>query len=71
MPPDGPHLVAGREGGCPVGEITIEANESGRLWTEDPPAWERLCTPEGCPMCGEEPHPEWELAATEFCRISA
>jgi FdhD protein len=22
-------------------------------------------------MCREEPHPEWELAATEFCRISA
>ena len=54
-----------------MGSITIEANESGRLWAEDPEAWERLCTPEGCPMCGEDPHPEWILAETETCKVSA
>ena len=51
--------------------ITIEANESGRLWLDDPDAWSRLCEQEGCGMCGEEPHPEWILAETESCRISA
>jgi diadenosine tetraphosphate (Ap4A) HIT family hydrolase len=54
-----------------VGTITIEANESGRLWAEDPAAWEHLCTPEGCPMCGPDPHPEWILAETKFCKITA
>lgn len=57
--------------GGAVGSITIEGNESGRLWAEDPEAWERLCTPEGCPMCGEDPHPEWILAETETCKVSA
>lgn len=52
-------------------EITIQANESGVLWAADPAAWRLLCLPEGCPMCGEEPHPEWILAETESCKISA
>jgi diadenosine tetraphosphate (Ap4A) HIT family hydrolase len=51
--------------------IELEANESGRLWSENREAWERLCTPEGCPMCGEDPRPEWTLAETDVCRISA
>lgn len=51
--------------------IELEANESGRLWVEDPRAWARLCAPEGCPMCGEDPHPEWLLAETDMCRVSA
>ena len=51
--------------------ITIESNESGRLWGEDPSAWARLCSPDGCPMCGEEPHPEWILAETDMCKVSA
>jgi diadenosine tetraphosphate (Ap4A) HIT family hydrolase len=51
--------------------IHLEANESGRLWSEDPEGWKRLLTPGGCPMCGEDPHPEWLLAETELCRISA
>ena len=51
--------------------IELEANESGRLWSEDPEAWGRLCTPEGCPMCGKDPHPEWILAETDMRRISA
>ncbi len=37
--------------------LELEANESGRLWSEDPQAWKRLLTPEGCPMCGEDAHP--------------
>ncbi|HEY1828300.1 MAG TPA: HIT domain-containing protein [Acidimicrobiales bacterium] len=51
--------------------IELEANESGRLWSDDPDAWHQLCRPEGCPMCGEDPHPEWLLAETDICRISA
>ena len=31
--------------------ITIEANQSGRMWSEDPGAWHRLASPEGCPIC--------------------
>jgi diadenosine tetraphosphate (Ap4A) HIT family hydrolase len=41
------------------------------MWSEDPESWMRLCTPEGCPMCAEDPHPEWLLAETDICRISA
>ena len=52
-------------------EIELEANESGRLWAEDPEAWKRLCTTEACPLCGEDPHPEWILAETDICKISA
>lgn len=51
--------------------IQLEANERGRLWSEHPEGWKRLLTPEGCPMCGEDPHPEWLLAETKLCRISA
>ncbi len=51
--------------------ITIEANESGRLWADDLAAWRRLCTPEGCPICGERRRPDWILAETRLCRISA
>jgi diadenosine tetraphosphate (Ap4A) HIT family hydrolase len=51
--------------------ITIAASESGRLWADDPSAWARLCTPEGCPMCGEERHPEWLLAETDVSKVSA
>ena len=51
--------------------ISIEANGSGRLWAGDPPAWDRLCTAEECPMCAETPHPEWTLAETDDCRVSA
>ena len=51
--------------------LELEANGSGRLWSYDPVEWRRLCTSEGCPMCGDDPHPEWLLAETELCRISA
>ena len=51
--------------------IELEANESGRLWAEDPEAWKRLCTPEACPLCGQDPRPEWILAETDVCKISA
>jgi diadenosine tetraphosphate (Ap4A) HIT family hydrolase len=51
--------------------ITIEANASGRSWSEDPAAWAHLSTPEGCPMCEGTPHPEWNLIETEFTRVSA
>jgi diadenosine tetraphosphate (Ap4A) HIT family hydrolase len=34
--------------------ITLHANRSGRLWTEDPDAWARLCSPAGCPFCVDD-----------------
>jgi len=58
---EGPEMVA----------ITIEANQSRRLWSDDPSAWARLCLPEGCPICGEERHPEWLLAETEISKVPA
>lgn len=50
--------------------ITIEASESGRLWAEDPAAWRRLCTPAGCPVCGQQRR-DWVLAETRLCLIAA
>jgi hypothetical protein len=41
--------------------IVIEANESGRLWAEDPDRWQRLCAVEGCPVCDGGP-PQSEIA---------
>jgi diadenosine tetraphosphate (Ap4A) HIT family hydrolase len=58
--------------------ITLRANQSGRLWTEDPEAWARLCTPEGCPICTNEAHrppdappPDWILAETPILWATA
>ena len=51
--------------------IVIEANQSGRLWTEDPGRWRRLCTPEGCPVCDEGPPRSEILAETPSCWITA
>jgi diadenosine tetraphosphate (Ap4A) HIT family hydrolase len=31
--------------------ITIVANQSGRLWNDDPAAWRRLSSEQGCPIC--------------------
>jgi diadenosine tetraphosphate (Ap4A) HIT family hydrolase len=31
--------------------ITIVANQSGRLWSDDPDAWRRLSSEVGCPIC--------------------
>ena len=57
--------------GANVDEITIEANASGRLWSENPDAWTRLSQPEGCPMCREAADREWVVAETRMCRVSA
>ena len=35
-------------------EITIAANDSGRLWTDDVERWNALCSPEGCIACQNE-----------------
>lgn len=35
-------------------EITIAANDSGRLWTDDVERWNALCSPEGCIVCRDE-----------------
>jgi diadenosine tetraphosphate (Ap4A) HIT family hydrolase len=56
--------------------ITLHANQSGRLWTEDPEAWARLCTPAGCPICSnprppEAPTPDWILAETPILWVTA
>jgi diadenosine tetraphosphate (Ap4A) HIT family hydrolase len=31
--------------------ITVFANQSGRLWSDDPDAWRRLSSEGGCPIC--------------------
>jgi diadenosine tetraphosphate (Ap4A) HIT family hydrolase len=31
--------------------ITIAANESGRLWSDDPHSWRHLSSEDGCPIC--------------------
>jgi diadenosine tetraphosphate (Ap4A) HIT family hydrolase len=31
--------------------ITIVANQSGRLWSDDPDAWRHLASEDGCPIC--------------------
>jgi diadenosine tetraphosphate (Ap4A) HIT family hydrolase len=51
--------------------ITIEANASGRLWGEDPAAWQHLRTPAGCPFCAQWRNPRAVLAETRLCRVLA
>ncbi len=31
--------------------LTIVANQSGRLWSDNPDSWKRLASAEGCPIC--------------------
>ena len=51
--------------------IVIEANQSGRLWTEDPERWRRLCAGEGCPICEQGPPAIEVLAETPTCWVTA
>lgn len=51
--------------------ITIEANASGQLWADDPAAWRRRCSAEGCPMCAQRLRADWLLAETRLCVVSA
>jgi diadenosine tetraphosphate (Ap4A) HIT family hydrolase len=51
--------------------ILIEANQSGRLWTEDPDQWRSLCTQGGCPVCDTGPPRSEILAETPSCWITA
>lgn len=58
----------------PVEEsITIVANQSGRLWTDDPDEWETLCSAETCPVCARlgSRDKEHVLAATEAVMVTA
>ena len=55
-----------------IESITIEANRSGKLWSEDPDGWRALCTPEGCPWCqGPGPPAEDVIAETSGCWVTA
>jgi len=51
--------------------ITLNANKSGRLWTEDPNKWAYLSTPEGCPICQGPMPAEWILAETPILWATA
>jgi lincosamide nucleotidyltransferase A/C/D/E len=51
--------------------ITIDANQSGRLWAEDPGHWRRLCAVEGCPVCESGPQRSRILAETPACWVTA
>ena len=49
----------------------LHANNSGRLWSEDPDEWRRLSSEAGCPIC-ESPMPEdWVLAETPIVWVTA
>jgi diadenosine tetraphosphate (Ap4A) HIT family hydrolase len=51
--------------------ITIEANDSGRLWTDDPDAWDNLASDDGCPVCRNGPPEREILAETQGCWVTA
>jgi lincosamide nucleotidyltransferase A/C/D/E len=51
--------------------IVIEANQSGRLWSEGPDRWQRLCVVEGCPVCDGGPPQSEILAETPACWVTA
>jgi diadenosine tetraphosphate (Ap4A) HIT family hydrolase len=52
--------------------ITIRANRSGKLWSQDPDQWRALCTPQGCPWChGPGPPVEDVIAETDTCWVTA
>ena len=51
--------------------ITIEANDSGRLWTDDPEQWTSISGVEGCPICQNGPPAREVLAETKACWVTA
>ena len=51
--------------------ITLTANQSGRLWTDDPAAWAELCSAEGCPMCKPDFPSDGLIAETEAVYVIA
>jgi diadenosine tetraphosphate (Ap4A) HIT family hydrolase len=52
--------------------ITIPANQSGRLWSDDPRTWQNLCTAAECPICDrlEAGDDQNVLAATELVIVT-
>ena len=53
--------------------IRIEANLSGRSWSEDPEEWKGRCSADGCPVCARlaAGDPTNVLAATETVIVTA
>jgi diadenosine tetraphosphate (Ap4A) HIT family hydrolase len=51
--------------------ISIQKNASGRLWSEDPARWERLCSGEECAHCHGVPDDAWLLGETDACCAEA
>ena len=49
---------------------TLWANESGRLWGDDPQRWRLLSSPEGCRVCDRDPGSRGALVETAGCWIS-
>jgi diadenosine tetraphosphate (Ap4A) HIT family hydrolase len=52
-------------------EITIAANDSGLLWTDDVERWNSLCSPEGCIVCREEDLPSGMHVLAETPMVEA
>ena len=54
-------------------EITIAANDSGRLWEEEIERWNVLCRPEGCIVCRDERSPSGMhvLAETPMVEVTS
>ena len=46
--------------------VTLKADESGQLWTENIEQWKKMCSGEACSICqaGGGPHPENGFAET-------
>jgi diadenosine tetraphosphate (Ap4A) HIT family hydrolase len=53
--------------------ITIVANKSGRLWTDDPEVWRHLSSEEGCPICARlaSGDASYVIAATAAVLVTA
>ena len=52
-------------------EITIVANDSGRLWTDDVERWNALCRPEGCVVCRDDELPSGMYVLAETPMVEA
>jgi len=50
--------------------MSLEANESGRLWGDDPEARRALSSPDGCRVCARDPRGRGALIETADCWIS-
>src|SRR5215213_5483852 len=63
--------IVGHRRGSMRQEITIAANDSGRLWTDDVERWNALCRPEGCVVCRDDELPSGMYVLAETPMVEA